>query len=249
MRPRRTAVRRFVVAVALLGLSCTKKESKPEPNPEPKPAGSVEYPAEIDAPDPTRTTDLNKFRAYLDTFSRGTLHTRERRAICSGVAKAGECIDSVTIQAIGLSRDIWADSGPPRGRVIGLIRNLDSLKLTQMDSMRPARQAEYYIYIDRAASGHARWNLLEVPTGRSGIIRTHVQQEVHQCAEKKGYKWIASDVDFANCGEHPLTGMEAADLFTTSGARRLIRAIAQRLGAKPSNERGKWYGCGWGCCT
>lgn len=238
MPGRRIAGAWIVAAVALLGGSCGKSHT--------------EYAATIDPSQLGRTTDLKAFRAYLDTFSHGDLHHASRLAICGDSAPSTRCVDSVTIQAIGLSRDIRADSGPARGRVIGVIRNLDASHVTLMDSLKPASQAEYYIYIDRSPSAHARWNLLEVPTDSSGVIRRIVQNEVHQCGEKPGYKWTRSDVKFANCGDNALTGMTKADLFSSSNWKKFGRGLLERLkvgDAAMLTEQGKWFGCPWGCCT
>jgi hypothetical protein len=231
----------------LFGASCVGGDKGPQKR-------TREYAAAIDPPQ-ARSTDLNAFRAFLDTFSRGDLHKRIRRAICSDSTANGACLDTVTIQAIGLSRDIRADSGPAPGRVIGIIRNLDAGHITKTDSLKPASQAEYYIYIDRAASGHARWNLLEVPITASGIIRTMVQSEVHQCGENPGYKWTRSDVDFANCGEHSLNGMTSADMLSLANWKKFGTALWRQLRSSDTSmmmmmtEKTKWYGCPWGCCT
>jgi len=119
-----------------------------------------------------------------------------------------------------------------------------------MDSLKPASQADYYVYIDRASSGRARWNLLEVPNAHAGIIRKIVQQEVHQCGEKPGYKWPRSDVDFANCGDHATDGMVKAEMFTPAGMRHFFSALAKVIRANSAmTPTGKWYGCNNGCCT
>ena len=136
------------------------------------------------------------------------------RAICTAKSSTVGCVAKVTIQAIGLSRDIHADKGPLRGRVIGQIRNLDPQDMTEMDSLKPSSQMDYYIYIDSAPSGRARWNLLEVPNVREGIIRRIVQEEVKQCGEKQGFEWRRSDVDFANCGDHYLQNLSRAEMLS-----------------------------------
>ena len=239
MPVRHIAVGGIAIGVALFGVSCKDH---------------TEYAAAIDPPQMGRNVDLGAFRAYLDTFSHGDLHKRIRRAICTDSTPAASCMDTVSIQAIGLSRDIRADSGPARGRVIGVIRNLNARHITKTDSLKPASQAEYYIYIDRAASGHARWNLLEVPTASSGEIHTIVQNEVHQCGERPGYKWARSDVDFANCGDHPVSGMVSADLLSFSNWKKFGVGIFRQLKVGDTTmmmmtEKTKWYGCPWGCCT
>jgi hypothetical protein len=247
MPVRRIAVAWIATGVALFGASCAKDDNK-------GPQNKTEYAAAVDPPQMGRTADLNAFRAFLDTFSRGTLHKRIRHAICTDSTPPADCIDTVSIQAIGLSRDIRADSGPARGRVIGVIRNLNAQHITNVDSLKPASQSEYYIYIDRAASGHARWNLLEVPTAASGVIRTIVQNEVHQCGERPGYKWSRSDVDFANCGDHSLNGMISADMLSLSNWKKFGTGLWRQIrGGDPvmtmMTEKTKWYGCPWGCCT
>lgn len=243
MPVRRIAVAWIVTGALALGASCGKeKESRQQ-----------EYAAVIPAPT-GRTTDLNAFRAYLDTFSHGDLHRRVRRAICTDSKPSTSCVDTVTIQAIGLSKDLRADRGPAPGRVIGRIRNLDAQHITKADSMKPASQAEYFIYIDRAASGHARWNLLEVPTAASGSIRTIVQDTVHQCGDRPGYRWAKSDVDFANCGDHAVSGVKSADMLKLSNWTKLISGLWRQLQLSDTamtmmTEKTKWYGCPMGCCT
>lgn len=242
MLSRRTAAARWiVVAASLPALACVSNPSPPE---KPERAAVIEMPGE------GARSNLDSLRAYLDTFSRGPLHHHFRRAICADKSVVGGCVDSVTIQAIGLSKDIKAGAGPAPGRVIGQIRNLDARNLTEMDSLKPASQADYYIYIDRATSGGARWNLLEVPNSRAGIIRRIVQQDVKPCGEKPGYEWAHSDVDFANCGDHALEGMVKAEIFTLAGVRHFFLLLAKQVSAgSRMSQQGKWYGCPNGCCT
>jgi hypothetical protein len=238
---RRTAARWLLLAAPLASISCGKKGDT-------IPAGE-EQPAEYTPPREGIATNPDSLRAYADTFYHGPLHTHLRDGICTKAA-AGGCKVSVTIQAIGRSKDIMADSGPSPGRIIGLIRNLDSTNLARMDSLKPAAQAEYYIYVDRAPSGHSRWNLLEVPHGPSGVIRRFTRNEVIQCGEKPGYVWPQSDVDFSACGDHALTGMVHADLLTPAGLSRFFSAVAKLMRANaPPAEKGRWYGCPSGCCT
>src|SRR5437762_1161438 len=157
---RRTAAGSNVVAAALLTFACAQGASttgKPAPSDRPERAAEIRLPAE------GVTINLDSLRASLDTFYRSELHRHELRALCADRTVTGACTARVTIQAIGLSKDIRAESGPVRGRVIGEIRNLDSRNLTEMDSLKPASQSSYYVYMDRAGNGHARWNLLEVP--------------------------------------------------------------------------------------
>ncbi|HEY3114722.1 MAG TPA: hypothetical protein VGJ62_13660 [Gemmatimonadaceae bacterium] len=239
----RTAASLTVVAAALLSVSCAKKENTPPEKPE--------RPAEVSPPKEGATTNLDSLRAYLDTFYHGDLHRHLVPAICADKS-ATTCRDSVkvTIQAIGLSKDIKSDSGPARGRVIGQMRNLDSQKLTELDSLKPATQADYYIYIDRATDGHARWNLLEVPNTHTGTIRRIVQNNVRACNEKPGYGWLHSDVDFANCGEHALDKMVSLRLLTATGLIRFAGALERYLRAQGGGgQRSKWYGCNYGCCV
>jgi hypothetical protein len=230
---RRTVTRWLLLAAPLASVACSK----------------TELPAEYSPPREGTSTSLDSIRAYVDTFYHGPLHTHTRAAICAK-SPPGGCEVSVTIQAIGRSKDILADSGPSPGRIIGLIRNLDSTNLTQMDSLKPSAQANYYIYIDRAPSGHSRWNLLEVPQTPTGVIHRFTKNEVHQCGEKPGYVWPHSDVDFSACGEHALAEMVHADLSTQVGWSRLFSAVAKLMRANPPMaEKGRWYGCPSGCCT
>jgi hypothetical protein len=231
---RRTAARWLLLTAPLASISCAKK---------------VEQPAEYAPPREGFATNLDSLRTYVDTFYHGPLHHHLREAICAKAAPGG-CKAPVTIQAIGRSKDIVADSGPSPGRIIGLILNLDSTNLTKLDSLKPSAQADYYIYVDRAPSGHSRWNLLEVPHTPSGVIRRITKNEVTQCGEKPGYVWPQSDVDFSACGDHALAGMVHADLLTGEGWSRLFSAVAKLMRANPPMaEEGTWYGCPSGCCT
>src|SRR5207237_4368467 len=169
---RRIAASWLVVAAAFLTVSCARSTAE-----KPAPKDRLERPAEIRLPAEGTTSNLDSLRASLDTFYRNDLHYHDLRAICADRTVTGSCNARVTIQAIGLSKDIRAESGPVRGRVIGEIRNLDSRNLTEVDSLKPASQSSYYVYMDRAANGHARWNLLEVPTTPRGIIRRIVRDE------------------------------------------------------------------------
>ena len=119
-----------------------------------------------------------------------------------------------------------------------------------MDSLKPSSQADYYVYVDRAPSGHSRWNLLEVPSTPRGVIRRITKNEVAQCGEKPGYVWEHSDVDFASCGDHALAGMVKADLLTPTGLTRFFSAVAKLMRANAAMaEKSTWYGCPSGCCT
>jgi hypothetical protein len=238
---RRTAARWLLLAAPLASISCAKKDKTI--------SDGAEQPAEYSPPREGMTTNLDSLRSYVDTFYHGPLHKRSRAAICTKSAPAG-CEVSVTIQAIGRSKDILADSGPSPGRIIGLIQNLDSTNLTQMDSLKPSAQANYYIYIDRAPSGHSRWNLLEVPQTPTGVIRRFTKTEVNQCGERPGYMWPQSDVDFSACGDHALAAVVHADLLTPVGWSHLFSAVANLMRPHTAMaEKGKWYGCPSGCCT
>jgi hypothetical protein len=193
---------------------------------------------------------LDAFRNQFKQYSMGELHDRTRRAICTDRSITTGCEVRVTIQAIGLSRDIHPDTAPRPGRVIGQIRNLDPRDITELDSLKPSSQADYFIYVDAAPNGRARWNLLEVPTAHEGVIRRIVQAEVTHCNERPGFGWGRSDVDFARCGDHSLQKMTKAEMFTGDGMIRLFSALASRLfPGVASAQPGKWYGCPGGCCT
>jgi hypothetical protein len=237
---RRTAARWLLLAAPIAGVSCVSKSHV---------VGEPEQPAEYTPPREGLRTSLDSLRAYVDTFYHGPVHRHLREAICAKPTPGG-CEDSVTIEAIGRSKDIAADSGPSPGRIIGRIRNLDANNLTQMDSLKPSSQADYYVYVDRAPSGHSRWNLLEVPSTPRGVIRRITKNEVAQCGEKPGYVWEHSDVDFASCGDHALAGMVKADLLTPTGLTRFFSAVAKLMRANAAMaEKSTWYGCPSGCCT
>jgi hypothetical protein len=240
---RLTAARWIVVVAPLLSLvpACGVQNA---------PQNQRERPAEIPPPGEHERIDLDAFRAQFGKYSRGPLHTHTRRAICTDKSITVGCEAKVTIQAIGLSSDIDPDKAPSPGRVIGQIRNLDAQDITELDSLKPASQADYYIYVDAARSGRARWNLLEVPNAREGIIRRVVQEEVRKCGERPGFRWSRSDVDFARCGDHYLQNVSSAEMFTGNGMMRVLSTVAARLfpGAA-SAQSGKWYGCPGGCCT
>jgi hypothetical protein len=209
----------------------------------------TERPAEIRVPQERESINLDAWRADLKPYSRGPLHTHTRPAICPVTSGTGVCHADVTIQAIGLSRDIHPDTAPRPARVIGQIRNLDPQHMTEMDSLKPSSQADYYVYIDAAPNGRARWNLLEVPNARAGTIRKIVKKEVVQCREKPGFKWSRSDVDFANCGDHFLQSVSRSELFTSNGLKRAYSSLAVRLfPGTVSFPPGTWLGCPGGCC-
>lgn len=210
-----------------------------------------ERPAEIGLPRPGESTDLNRFRSQLAGFYRGPLHIHTRRALCSGTPG---CVAEVTIQAIGRSKDIDPTRGPSPGRIVAQIRNLDREHKTEMDSLRPSSQADYYLYIDSDPAGAARWNLLEVPAGPSGTIRRAVQKNVIQCFPVERYPPPYSDVDFARCGEHPSpTAYKRAGIFGNGAVATFFSVIASRFRtaspAASAIESGKWYWCPNGCCT
>lgn len=240
---RRTAAQWILIAAPLLAVVPSQGVQR-------APQHRRERPAEIRFPDEKETTNLDAFRAQFRQYSRGPLHTHTRRAICAVGSGSVGCVAEVTIQAIGLSRDIRADRPPLHGRVIGQIRNLDPRDVTEMDSLKPSSQADYYIYIDAAPSGRPRWNLLEVPNAREGVIRRIAQEEVKGCGERRGFEWRRSDVDFAKCGDHYLQNLSRAELLSGNGVVRFASWVAASLHPRSVNaEPGKWYGCPWGCCT
>ena len=258
---RRTAVCWIALGAACVAVSCAKKESAsstesatasgtPSSTATGGASGRQEYPAEIQVPPAESITNLASLRASLDTFYHGPLHRHEVPAVCADRTIVGGCIAEVTIQAIGLSKDIHADRGPERGRVIGEIRNLDSTDVTKMDSLKPTSKASYYVYMDRAANGHARWNLLEVPSTKTGSIRRIVQNEVKACGEKPGYTWPHSDVDLSSCGRHAFAaGIQKGQLLTATGLMGFITRLERYVRATMAAERTKWYGCNGGCCV
>lgn len=217
-----------------------------------RPSYADERPAEIDLHKSLESTDLNAFRAQLAGFYRGPLHTRTRRAVCPG---SRGCVAEVTIQAIGRSRDIHPERGPNPGRIVGQIRNLDPEHTTEMYSLRPSSQAEYYLYIDSDSRGAARWNLLEVPVGASGTVRRAVQESVIQCpAIPEHVPPAFSDVDFERCGEHSYpSAYKRAGIFGDGAVTGFFSRIASRFRTPPpaasAYEAGKWYACPPGCCT
>ena len=260
---RRRAVSWIALGVACVAVGCAKNESTPSTESttasgtgsgtptgtsSSSASGKKEYPAEV--PAPRSITNLDSLRASLDTFYHGTLHRHEVPAICADKTIVGGCIAEITIQAIGLSKDIRADRGPERGRVIGEIRNLDSADVTTTDSLKPTSKASYYIYMDRAGDGHARWNLLEVPREKTGSIRMIVQNEVKACGEKPGYEWPHSDVDLSSCGQHAFAaGIQPRQLLTATGLLNFITRLDRYVRAKMAARRTKWYGCNGGCCV
>jgi hypothetical protein len=211
-----------------------------------------ERPAEINLPRAGVRADLDSFRTQLDGFYRGPIHTHTRRAVCPGTRG---CVAQVTIQAVGRSKDINPGIGPRPGRIVAHILNLDPNHTTEMYSLKPSTQAEYYLYIDAAPSGVARWNILEVPTGRSGTVRRDIQDSVVQCpANSEHGAPPYSDVDFARCGEHryPIT-YKGAGILGNGAIERLFSTIASRFytaaPAPSALESTKWYWCDRGCCT
>ena len=258
---RRGAACWIALGAACVAISCTKEENAvgggsttasgtPSRTASSGTSTKQEYPAEIQVPAAGTTVNLDSLRAYLDTgFYHGELHPHEVPAICANKSIVGGCIAPITIQAIGLSKDIAADSGPARGRVIGEIRNLDSTDVTTMDSLKPASKATYYVYMDRATDGHARWNLLEVPSAKMGSIRKIVQNEVKACGEKPGYQWPHSDVDLSSCGQHAFAaGIQPRQLLTATGLLDFISRLERYTRARMAARRTKWYGCNGGCC-
>jgi hypothetical protein len=238
---RRTAAQWILMVTPLLAVVPSQAVQR-------APQSRRERPAEIQPPDEKRI-NLDAFRAQFREFSRGPLHTRTRRAICAAGSGRIGCVAKVTIQAIGLSSDI-AETAPLRGRIIGQIRNLDAQDMTEMDSLKPSSQADYYIYIDATQNRRARWNLLEVPNAREGVIRRIAQAEVHQCRDKPRYVWRRSDVDFAKCGDHFMQHLSRAELLSGSGLIRFASRVAGSLNrGSITAEPGKWYGCPWSCCT
>jgi hypothetical protein len=242
----RTEAQSFALTISLLSaLALQGCQTRPRP--------ADERPAEITLPMAGERTDLDAFRSRLAGFSRGPLHTRTRRAVCAGTRG---CVAEVTIQAVGRSTDIHSARGPKPGRIVGHIRNLDPEHTTEMFSLRPSTQAEYYLYIDADPSGAARWNLLEVPVGPSGTIRRMVQENVAQCPGIPEHEAPAySDVDFLRCGQHEASrsGYKRAGILGNGGFAGLLSRITSSFRtASPSAsayEAGKWYWCPTGCCT
>jgi hypothetical protein len=221
----------------------------------PQPTPPDERPAEIDLPKAGESINLDRFRTQLAGFYRGPLHRHTRRAVCAAPRPgAPGCVAEVTIQAIGKSMDIHAKPGPMPGRIVGHIRNTDPEHTTEMYSLRPSSQAEYYLYIDRGPSG-ARWNLLEVPTRPFGPIGRVVLDSVTECNDGPGHEPLPeySDVDFSKCGEHYPSPYKRAGILGNQVLPAFFSSIASRLRAPlpaaSTIEAGSWYKCPTGCCT
>ncbi len=241
----RSVVQSIALSISLLSaLALQGCQTQPRP--------TNERPAVVDLPRAGERTDLAAFRSRLAGFYRGPLHTRTRRAICPGTRG---CVAEVTIQAVGRSLDIHPLRGPNPGRIVAHIRNLDSEHRTEMFSLKPSTQAEYYLYIDADPAGAARWNLLEVPVGPSGTIARMVQENVVSCpAIPEHAPAPYSDVDFARCGEHAYSSpYKGAGLLANGAFGSLLSRIADRFHtaspAASALESGKWYWCPNGCCT
>jgi len=203
-------------------------------------------------PDTTKSIDLNEFRAQFANAYRGPLHTHERRAICTHPAPGVGCVARVTIQALGESKDIDPRKPFKEQRVIGQIRNLDLEDITEMYSLKPASQSQYFIMIDGGSNGFPRWNLLEVPVTRFGSIRRIPGKNVTQCVGFPEHQPPPySDVDFSLCGEHPLASTTyKSGLIDVSGVRSLLLKLASRFRSSSSTiEGGDWMYCPTGCCT
>lgn len=212
----------------------------------------AEKPLEIQV-ETTKSIDLDAFRAQFATAYRGPLHTHERRAICSRPSSARGCVAKVTIQARGESKDIGPEKPIKGERVIAEIRNLDPQDLTEMYSLKPASQAEYLVLIDNGANGLPRWNLLEVPTARYGLIRRIPGEKVTRCPQIPEHEPVPySDVDFSECGaEHPSRpSATRAGLIDQGGFGSFLAKLVSHFRPSPvMAEPGEWMYCTPGCCT
>lgn len=207
---------------------------------------------EIRVPGPGERVDLDAFRAQFAGTYVGPPHVHSRRAICSQPGTTN-CTAEVLIQAYGESKDIMPRKPPKNPRAIAKIYNLDKTDMTEMDGLLPSSKAEYVVYIDDDGSGNARWNLLEVPVGRYGSIRRKPQKNLTECPNVPGHPAPPySDVDFSECGEHPLVDRRytMAGFIPVGWAEPLLSKIVSHFKRSSIRvEPGEWMYCPSGCCT
>jgi len=201
---------------------------------------------------PGVNSDPAQFRRQISAFApSGKPHTRARPGACPF------CLVSVSIEAVGDTREIKPDSGPATGRPVAHIVNQDSADTEAYYGIQPGIQADYYLWVDRKPhSLRAQWTLLRVPMG-AGFVTAGHPRDLVLCHSHAYGEVSNSDADFAEY-RHPLgcDAIASAEGMNTNQASvlpirlsALFARIATIVRGKETAARGGWIECARGCCT
>lgn len=213
--------------------------------PGPKPIGT-ETPAEHELPAEGSEMDLNDFDKFLKNYKDGKPHKQDRHA-----KSCRRCVE-VEIQSIGLTTDIDVTRAPAKARVVARMQNNDENETEVMYGIQPKAKADYYLWVDRAGKGAARWTVVELQKQPGGKAKVHLGAtgSFDQCAYGETDK--ISEARFMSCARaHPPAvnksslGAVAWLEFVGSNLRKLVQV--KDTSALPEDPA--WLRCAHGCCT
>lgn len=204
---------------------------------------AAEYPLPANG-DPVNLKDLDD---ALKGHKRGKTNPHNR----DGTNCNGKCVE-VDIESIGLTTDIGEDKPPAKDRVVAELRNKNAQYIETMYNLQPNSKAAYYMWVSGAASGPARWTLVEIVKGSGDTApATHVKKGVlKQCHTDT--LTLPSEADFRSCTGMPdsTAAIKRSGFFSfavVKSAWALLRGSQDTSVAAPDGPA--WLRCVNGCCT
>jgi hypothetical protein len=188
-----------------------------------------EKPAEIALPSQGSLIAFEDIRKALVEFPRGPGHFAD----CQG------CTDprSVSIQSIGLTKDIKAGAGPAKMRVVAMIHNYSTDPVQHTSSRVTFKSGtDYLMWIAREKGGtRAVWGLIELgPDYANGFKPIG---PLNDCGH---YTSKISEADFRDCTKE-VTGKKVIGGFIKSAYAAPVMQATITLST--------WISCDPGCCT
>jgi hypothetical protein len=213
--------------------------------PAPKPIGT-ETPAEYDLPAEGSQMDLSDFDRFLRNYKYGKLNKQDRNA-----SRCRKCVE-VEIQSIGLTTDIDETRAPAKARVVARIQNNHNSDTAAMYGIQPKAKADYYLWVDGAANGTARWTVVELQKEPGGKARVHhgPTGSFGRCAYNQSDK--VSEANFMSCARAHPPAVKKSSLATDAWLglmRSSLLKLVQAMDTSAMPEDPAWLRCANGCCT
>lgn len=185
-------------------------------------------PAEITLPGQGSALAFQQIERDLAKFDWGPAHNAE----CQGCLSAGD----VTIRYTGMTKDIKADDGPAKLRIVALIQNYSNQVVTHTLSRTTFKaNTKYLMWVHSRSDKKATWGFIELGPGYDpdpkpiGLLK--------YCDHATPSP--TDDADFKNCG----------DPYNASTPSRLIKSAYASTNASPSISKSGWIACDPDCCT